>query len=290
MKTKTGGNMKNITKALIIALVFSCAGISCIDGDGGDTDPAEIAALKFEAAKKDLAIPEETDSDLDLPLVLNGVAISWVSSDEDVISNAGLVTRQPYDVQVTLTATLTLGSTVDTKEFIVTVTGHTVFEEVDAELVELYFQYSHPGANLRHWIVMIYSDENVVFHCTVDNGFFSRITSSLPNERFSKNVRVLSGENIYWEDHEVGEDGKYMNVEIVDAFIEIVLKLEETIIGYVVIKTYEGYPYYFDYFFHANVLKSVLFPQVDGEYQNVSEEYVKTAIQKIKDKNKGDSV
>jgi hypothetical protein len=64
-------------------------------------------------------------------------------------------------------------------------------------------------------------------------------------------------------------------------------RVEEYIIGYAVIgiKLIEQSTY------NAVVLKSVLFPQVDGKYQNVSEEYVEAAIGKIKDEtNRGGSL
>lgn len=53
----------------------------------------------------------------------HGVYISWASSDNNVISNNGMVTRLESDTNVTLTATLTKGSASDTKAFSLTVVG-----------------------------------------------------------------------------------------------------------------------------------------------------------------------
>ena len=97
---------------MAIVAVFCLMGISCIDEAVIYANAAKVAA-----AKEALSIPAETEIDLDLPLDLDGVAISWASSDEEVISNTGIVTRQPYETQVTLTATLSFGKIVDTKEF-----------------------------------------------------------------------------------------------------------------------------------------------------------------------------
>ena len=97
---------------LIMALSFSsCAEINM-------PDEAKVAA-----AKQALTIAAETDCDLDLRAELMGAAVSWRSSDEAVISNNGVVARQTADTDVVLTATLTVGSASDTKEFTVTVTG-----------------------------------------------------------------------------------------------------------------------------------------------------------------------
>jgi len=242
----------------------------------------EIDAATVAAAKEVLAIPAETDCDLDLPVTKDGVTVSWASSDEGVISNGGHVTRQLYDVQAVLMATLILGSAVEAKEFTVTVLA--VVEE-EAELVEFGFQNLPLSVNLRHRVTMIYSDENAVFYCRADNGVLrANSTSIFPLNNITKNVCVLSGEYFYWHDTEV-EDGKIL-YDVDHAFIEIVVKLEETIIGYTVIEVYDGMPPY--YVFSADILKSVIFPQINGEYQKVSEKYVQTAIEKVKTEAIGD--
>ena len=239
-------------------------------------------AAKVAEAKEALVIPAETDSDLDLPLVLKGVAISWASSDEDVISNTGAVTRQLYDVQAVLTATLTLGSAVETKEFTVTVIA--VVEE-EAELFDLDYWWWTSGVP-QNWIEMKHPDENVVFNCSVDNGYFQLYfyngnIVSYGEAVSTKNINLHSGDIIHWYGYEIGGGNPTEN-----AIIEIVLNLDENIMGYVVIEAYRNYdsiPHY-----SANILKSVLFPKIDGEYQKISEKYVKAAIEKIKAEAIGD--
>jgi formylglycine-generating enzyme required for sulfatase activity len=51
----------------------------------------------------------------------SGTSITWLSSNTSIVSNAGLVTRPTVTTNVTLTATITKGSTIDTKQFNVTV-------------------------------------------------------------------------------------------------------------------------------------------------------------------------
>jgi hypothetical protein len=125
---------------------------------------------------------------------------------------------------------------------------------------------------------MKYPDENVVFNCTVDNGrFYYKKPSPPPGPNIpsieAKNISAQSGHVVNWMEHEIeGPSATH-------AFIEIVLKLEENIIGYVVIEAYRvtGLNY------SANILHSALIPKVDGEYQAVTEEQVKAAIEKIKE-------
>ena len=66
-------------------------------------------------------------------------------------------------------------------------------------------------------------------------------------------------------------------------YVDIVAKEGEHIVGYAVIKIEPT-----DFWYKAEIVKSVCFPQRFGEYQNISEEYVQSCIQKIKDINKED--
>lgn len=83
-----------------------------------------IAANEVVAADKEaLSIPVSTMLDLQLPDTgSSGLStITWLSNNQDVISNTGKVTRLSEDTEVTLTATITAGDAEDTKEFKVTV-------------------------------------------------------------------------------------------------------------------------------------------------------------------------
>ena len=232
----------------------------------------EIEAI-IAAAKEALEIPAETDCDLVLPLVLDGVAISWASSDENVISNTGIVTQQPNDKEVTLTATLTLGSVSDTKEFTVRVVGYAcwngTFFETEAKLVEMIALNGMSSGKICR-ITIKRLDEGIVFNCTVYNGSF---TSSIEDQFLNiKNASLHSGDEIYWFLwHSIPP--------VTHDFIEIVLTLEKNIIGYVLVGIDLRYPTF------IYTIKSVLFPQVGGKYQNISEEYVKAEIEKNKEEN-----
>ena len=80
----------------------------------------EVPDTTLADVKADLTIITETENDLELPTLINGVAISW-SSDNTAISDSGVVTRAESDVTVTLTATLSFDGTTDTKAFTVVV-------------------------------------------------------------------------------------------------------------------------------------------------------------------------
>lgn len=81
-------------------------------------------AEKLAVAKENLAIPEMISGNITLPTVGDyDTEITWESSDDGILDFEGYVERPTEDTVVTLTATITLGDLVETKEFQVTVKG-----------------------------------------------------------------------------------------------------------------------------------------------------------------------
>ncbi len=99
----------------------------------------EVAAVKNKLTYNILlngnADKDNIISDLKLHSSLTGstVAITWSSSDSEIVSNTGKVTRPNTDTEVTLTATLQKGEASDTKEFIFNVKKKVVAKAPDAE-------------------------------------------------------------------------------------------------------------------------------------------------------------
>jgi len=151
--------------------------------------------------------------------------------------------------------------------------------EVDAELVGVREDFSWSSA-YTVIISMVYSDENVVSMCNVDNGVFYNVYSTSEERFYTKNVNAHSGDKFLW----VSQERLLNNWEwVFQAFTEIILKLDQNIVGYAVIDINVGAGVRNG----SVILKSVLFPQIDGKYQKVSEEYVKAAIEKVKAERKG---
>ncbi|MFI3328974.1 MAG: immunoglobulin-like domain-containing protein [bacterium] len=77
-------------------------------------------------AKTNLALNGDLDnvtSNISLPTTLDGVTITWATSNDNVISTEGIVSRLADDTTVLLTATLKLNDATATKEFSVIVIG-----------------------------------------------------------------------------------------------------------------------------------------------------------------------
>lgn len=85
-------------------------------------DPSFSAAAQARGALASLSVPDRAESNIDLPsTAVNGSTLSWTSSDPDVLSDTGIVTRGDKDVQVRLDAVAAFGSATARKTCTVTV-------------------------------------------------------------------------------------------------------------------------------------------------------------------------
>ena len=94
--------------------------------------PNDIAVAEAKDALLLAGIGNGVAADLVLPTTVgsDGVTVTWSSNNPEVIGNDGKVNRQPENVTVILTATLTKGTVSDTKEFEVVVLSFAPFTEV----------------------------------------------------------------------------------------------------------------------------------------------------------------
>jgi hypothetical protein len=150
-----------------------------------------------------------------------------------------------------------------------------VIEENAKDMIALHSWFLI-GGEVPNIIIVNHPNNNAVFECQADNG---KLFPHYNSERYDDNeqkVRAKPGGRFDWMDYDEDEHD----------FVEIVLKLGQNIIGYAVIDVIRRFePESHVRWWDALVLKSVLFPQEDGKYQNVSEEYVKTAIEKVKNEH-----
>ena len=90
------------------------------------TDAEKVAIAK---ANLDLGAIDELKGNMTLPTVQNDATVTWASSNPSVITTDGIVTRPEIgsgNATVTLTATITVGSSSDTKVFTATVLAKVV--------------------------------------------------------------------------------------------------------------------------------------------------------------------
>ena len=137
--------------------------------------------------------------------------------------------------------------------------------EEDAELVELTTWRFTSGVP-NNLIEVKHSDPNAKFQLTADKGEFYE-----GGGEWSQTVMRNNGELATWQ--------STWEVEL--AYVDVVVKVDDNIVGYVVIKIMQDEVYIADY--HAEVVKSVAFPKVDGQYQKISQKQVDKKIQAAKD-------
>ena len=141
--------------------------------------------------------------------------------------------------------------------------------EVDAEIVELSTWHFTSGVP-NNLITVNHSEANAIFEISVDKGTFW----VYEEQRYLQTVTVNNGETIYW--HEFDTDGGWLKVEI--AYANIIAKVDDNIVGYAVIKIFKNDSNWFS----AEVLKSVVFPKVNDQYQKVTIKQIETKIAEAK--------
>ena len=118
-------------------------------------------------------------------------------------------------------------------------------------------------------IVLKHNDENAIFECTTDNGQFL----GYGLRQYSKYATLKPNDTIYWRGWEdsSGETTQH-------AYVDIILRVDDNIIGYAVIEILQNTPVAYT----ASVLKSALFPKVQGEYQTITGEQIASIIENNK--------
>ena len=130
-------------------------------------------------------------------------------------------------------------------------------------------------------IKLKHPDEDAIFQCSVETG-----TLSIGGiySLSSKNVAVKPTDALFSMVWFSDANNVALNGSSEYVIIEIILKIDKNIIGYAVVEVSRD-----SFIYTGRLLKSVFIPVVDGKYQNVTEEQVKTAIDKIKGENKWDN-
>jgi hypothetical protein len=132
------------------------------------------------------------------------------------------------------------------------------------------FHFQSALSSLGAPIVLNYSDNKAVFECSVNQGLFY-----LQNADDVSSIELAPGEGFWWIPS--GESFNSSN----KVFVDVILKLDNRIIGYAVIELYPSNATGLDFF--ARTIKASLFPKINDEFQNITETQVITLINKIKE-------
>lgn len=143
--------------------------------------------------------------------------------------------------------------------------GKVGFEQIETEdMIELHTWFFTSGVP-NNAITVKYPNETAVFECSVNKGCFWLLS------QYVQDAIIKPNDTIYWQP-ETSVGGTEQ------AFVDIVLKLDDYIVGYAVIEIHQN-----SYLDHtATLLKSAIFPKVNGEYQKLTEEQIKSIIENLK--------
>src|SRR5690554_6097292 len=115
----------------------------------------------FDALFAKITLPAETTSNLNLPVTLDGVTLTWVSDNAESITNLGVVTRKTEDVTVKLTVSATVEGVTESKDFTVKVLKKVAVTEVD--FAAIFAKIDIP----------VETDKDIVLPSTIDGAILS---------------------------------------------------------------------------------------------------------------------
>lgn len=166
-----------------------------------------------------------------------------------------------------------------------------VVEEIQMkEGIELPVEYgwslavnSRPGLPIK---LSMREYPDITFDISISNGRFLLWGPKTKGMNyFGSSFSVGNDTTLYWNNSQTNQSGKgggesYMGSQ---AYADIVMRDGKNIVGYAVIKIFtddlDNAP---AQHYQAIILKSVSFPKVNGHYQNITNKYVASQIQRVK--------
>lgn len=118
-----------------------------------------------------------------------------------------------------------------------------------------------------------FAEHEVVFDVKLEYGNFR----DKRKQSLGKQFTVKSGETIYWTKYEQGTTDRTMGEA---TYVDITIKADGHIVGYTVIKIVRLRPEFSIY--TAYLVKNVTFPLYEGEFQQITEEYVIEQMEKAR--------
>lgn len=155
------------------------------------------------------------------------------------------------------------GGTPSNSDLVYNEAGQFYEQKVDDMVDCSLFRYNVAQSAMGNPILLNSSNEGVVFTCTTVRGAISE----------DNKLTLISGEGFWWWPND--------DLSLSGTTIDIVLTVEENVVGYAVVEIYP-LSEATDVQFAARTLKSVLLPKVRGQSQTVTQEQVQTAINEVK--------
>lgn len=138
--------------------------------------------------------------------------------------------------------------------------------------------------------------KDITFEIMVSDGSFYQsahshvesIIDGIKQTYLGNSFRIGNQRRIYWDPGLLEIDDQTQEISYTPlsgnhAFANIIIRADKWIIGYAVIEFYEvnGLSGEKGWYYNARMLKSVSFPQINGDFQRVSEKYIAEQFQLI---------
>ena len=122
--------------------------------------------------------------------------------------------------------------------------------------------------------------KDVIFECHVIGDQFELLRDKTWDK--TKDITIESGESLLIKAEFSDQTGKPYDLST-DGYVTIIAKEYDHIVGYSVLLIKVDFPEgsTIEHGWYVSTLKAVEFPQVDGQYQDVSEEYVQRQFKKL---------
>jgi len=159
--------------SLLVILFTAVALIGCTPEEVANLDQTvvdeAIANVAVTYGTGDTALT--VTQNLTLPTSVGTVTITWASGNTAVISNAGVVTRQATDTNVTLTATLTLNEATATKQFTLKVLAAPVVIDVEEAVaaIQIFFATGDTASAVTQDLILPVASRTLVITWTTTN-------------------------------------------------------------------------------------------------------------------------
>lgn len=205
--------------------------------------------------------------------ILLTAGLWWPTGEESYVTGPGLLTVRAYALD----------------EGAISEANSTVLEEG----VELPRSYDWSvGINSVHGIPLhlsfpedLYPDAKITFAVKVTGGEFETLRQNTLGQSFTaENNTTIVWNHLAWflNEHKKADDALpdvFSGDDDFDgsqAFVDIIIYADDHIVGYAVVEIYEvnGSTGVNAYIYNARVLEIVSFPMVDGEFQNITVQYV----------------
>lgn len=133
-----------------------------------------------------------------------------------------------------------------------------------------------PGLPLE----LSYPNDQAMFSIRVSDGVL-RSSINGKTQFVGQEIELPNKSTIYWNNIDFNENNESNLILNITCFVEVIIRVEEHIVGYAVIKIFPVTEFEQGHVFSAMMLKSVTFPKIEGANQKIILDYIESEMLKL---------